>query len=43
MPRLPEAKKDVISCAKLGGGANNLRSQDIRMGQPVQVKPEHPL
>ena len=24
MPRLWEAKKDVISCDKLGGGANNL-------------------
>jgi hypothetical protein len=24
MPRLPEAKKDVISCEKLRGGANNL-------------------
>jgi len=24
MPRLWEAMKDVISCDKLGGGANNL-------------------
>ena len=24
MPRLSEAKKDVISCDKLWGGANNL-------------------
>ena len=24
MPRLTEAMKDVISCEKLGGGANNL-------------------
>jgi hypothetical protein len=23
MPRLPEARKDVISCEKLRGGANN--------------------
>ena len=34
MPRLSEAKKDVISCEKLRGGANNCRSADIRMGQP---------
>ena len=34
MPRLSEAKKDVISCEKLRGGANNLRSVDLRMGQP---------
>ena len=36
MPRLPEAKKDVISCEKLRGGANNHRSVDIRMGQPIR-------
>ena len=34
MPRLSKAMKDVISCEKLGGGANNLRSRDLRMGQP---------
>ena len=34
MPRLSEAKKDVISCEKLRGGANNCQSADIRMGQP---------
>ena len=34
MPRLSEAKKDVISCEKSGVGANNLRSRNIRMGQP---------
>ena len=35
MPGLSEAKKDVTSCEKLRGGANNLRSGDIRMGQPI--------
>ena len=34
MPWLSEAKKDVTSCEKLWGGANDLRSADIRMGQP---------
>ena len=34
MPRLSEAKKDVISCEKLRGGANIPRSADLRMGQP---------
>jgi hypothetical protein len=34
MPWLSEAMKDVISCDKLRGGANNLRSEDFRMGQP---------
>ena len=35
MPRLSEAKKDVISCEKLRGLANTNRSVDIRMGEPV--------
>ena len=35
MPRLSQAKKDVISCDKLRGGANDLRSVDFRMGQPT--------
>ena len=35
MPRLSEAKKDVISCEKLRGLAHTSRSVDIRMGQPV--------
>ena len=35
MPRLSEAKKDVISCEKPWLGANILRPVDIRMGQPV--------
>ena len=34
MPWLSEAKKDVTSCEKLWGGANDFRSADIRMGQP---------
>jgi hypothetical protein len=34
MPRYRLTKKDVISCEKPRGGANNLRSVDIRMGQP---------
>jgi hypothetical protein len=38
MPWLWEAMKDVISCDKLGFGANNLLSQDFRMGQPSTVK-----
>ena len=37
MPWLSEAMKDVISCVKLRGGANNLRSEDFRMGQPTQL------
>ena len=35
MPRLSEAKKDVISCEKLRGLANTRRSVDIRMGEPI--------
>ena len=34
MPRYRLTKKDVISCEKPRGGANNLRSVGIRMGQP---------
>ena len=34
MPRLSEAKKDVTSCDKRGGGANGPRSRDFRMGEP---------
>jgi hypothetical protein len=36
MPRLSEAKKDVISCEKPRGGANNHRSVDFRMGEPIR-------
>ena len=38
MPWLSEAKKDVISCDKLRGGANILRSADFRMGKPLALK-----
>ena len=30
-----KAMKGVVSCDKLRGGANNLRSGDARMGEPV--------
>jgi len=42
MPWLLEAKKDVISCDKLRGLANTIRSADFRMGQPVWLKASHP-
>ena len=35
MPRLSEAKKDVISCDKLWRGANNRQPADFRIGQPI--------
>ena len=35
MPRLSEAKKDVISCDKPRLEANTLRGADFRMGQPA--------
>ena len=38
MPRLLEAKKDVVSCEKLRGFANETRSADIRMGTTRQVE-----
>ena len=38
MPRLSEAKKDVISCEKLRGSANSYWSVDVRMGQPSVLK-----
>jgi hypothetical protein len=41
MPRLSEAKKDVISCEKLRGSANTNRSADVRMGQPGVMKLHH--
>ena len=43
MPRLSEAKKDVISCEKRGGGANGPRSRDVRMGQPGRQSACHPF
>ena len=38
MPRLSEARKDVTSCDKRGGGANSPRSRDFRMGEPNRLK-----
>ena len=38
MPRLSEAKKDVVSCEKLRGLAHTKGSVDIRMGQPSKLK-----
>ena len=38
MPRLLETMKDVVSCEKLWGTANEYRSIDVRMGQPVRLK-----
>ncbi len=38
MPWLSETTKDVVSCEKLRGAANEHRSVDVRMGQPVIVK-----
>ena len=35
MPWHQEPMKDVISCEKLRGAANKLRSGDIRMGKPT--------
>ncbi len=34
MPWHREPMKDAISCDKLWGGANSLRSADVRMGKP---------
>ena len=34
MPWHEKAMKDVVSCDKPRGGANNLRSGDFRMGEP---------
>ena len=42
MPRLSEAKKDVISCEKLRGGAHTHRSAGVRMGQPSMLKACYP-
>jgi len=41
MPRLSEAKKDVISCENPRGSAHTSRSVGIRMGQPVWLKASH--
>ena len=37
MPWHQEPMKDVISCDKLRGAANKLRSGDFRMGKPAIV------
>ncbi len=36
MPWHKKAMKDVVSCVKPRGDANNCRSEDFRMGQPSQ-------
>jgi hypothetical protein len=41
MPWLSETMKDVISCDKPRGGANNPLSVDFRMGKPDTVKWYH--
>ena len=38
MPRLYEAKKDVVSCEKRRVVANELWSGDVRMGEPSGLK-----
>ena len=38
MPWHKKAMKDVISCDKRRGGANTLRSDDLRMGKPSGLK-----
>ena len=38
MPRLEEAKKDVLDCDKLGGAVKKHWYQDFRMGQPNMVR-----
>jgi hypothetical protein len=42
MPWLSEAKKDVISCDKLRGGANNLNPQISEWGNPPWLKTWYP-
>ena len=39
MPWHQEPMKDVISCDKLRGAANKLRSGDFRMGKPTARYP----
>ena len=34
MPRHPTARKDAASCEKPRGGASDLGSGDVRMGEP---------
>ncbi len=41
MPRLSEAKKDVISCEKLWGGAITVNPQISELGQPTWLKAKY--
>ena len=41
MPRLLEAKKDVLSCEKLRLLAKTTRPADLRMGQPDRQEACH--
>ena len=41
MPWLWEAMKDVVSCDKLRVGANDLWSEDFRMGEPTWLKTKY--
>ena len=43
MPRLEEAKKDVLDCDKPGGAVKKLWYQDFRMGQPSMARVILPL
>lgn len=43
MPRHSETTKDVVSCDKLRGVANELWSADVRMGQPLWLKTIDPV
>ena len=43
MPWHQEPMKDVISCDKLRGAVNELRSGDFRMGKPDTVNPYQPM
>jgi hypothetical protein len=38
MPWILKAKKDVLSCDKLRGDAQDCKSVDFRMGQPNSLK-----
>jgi hypothetical protein len=38
MPRLLETTKDVVSCEKSWGDANDYRSMNVRMGEPLWLK-----
>ena len=42
MPKHCKTKKDVANCEKPRGAVSELRSGDIRMGQPAKWKTWHP-